>query len=83
MFFAMHQHESAIGRHVSPQSWIAPPTSVSTLSLWVVPEHQLWTPHFIQLALVICFTYVKCFYICKICFTYGNVHVSGLFSQPT
>ena len=46
-----------------------PPTSFSTPSLWVVPEHLLWVPCFkLHLALVICFTY-------------GNVHVSMLFSQ--
>ena len=47
----------------------SPPTCLPTLSIWVVPEHLLWCPaSCIELALVICFTY-------------GNVHVSVVFSQ--
>ena len=46
-------------------------TSLHTLSPWVIPEHQLWCPaSCIKLALIICFAY-------------GNVHVSVLFSQIT
>ena len=44
-----------------------PPTSLPIPSLWLVPEHWLWVP---------CFMHGTC-----ICFTYGNVHVSVLFSQ--
>ena len=66
MVFAIYQHESATGVHVSlhPEP---PATSLLTRSLWVVPEHWLWVP---------CFMHGTC-----ICFTYGNVHVSVLFSQ--
>ena len=56
------------GVHVSPQ----PEHHChfpSHPSMWVVPEHQLWVPaSCIRLALVICFRY-------------GNIHVSVLFSQ--
>ena len=34
-----------------PPFW-PPPTTLPTPSLWVVPEHQLWVPCFIELALV-------------------------------
>ena len=52
-------------------SWNPLLTPLHTLSLWVIPEHQLWCPaSYIKLPLVIYFTY-------------GNVHVSVLFSQIT
>ena len=57
-----------MGVHVSP---IMNPslTSLSTPSLRVVPVHRLWCPvSCIELGLVIYFTY-------------GNIHVSVLFSQ--
>ena len=50
-----------------PTSW-TPTSSLPTLSLWIVPEHWLWCPaSCTELALAICFPY-------------GNVHVSMLFS---
>ena len=66
--FAIHRHESAIGVRVSPI--LNPPAiSLSTPFLWAVPEHWLERPaSCIELALVIYFTY-------------GNIHVSMLFSQ--
>ena len=54
-------------------SWASPPISLPTLSLWVVPEHWLWGLFFIHWT---CMT-IKL----VICFTYGIVHVSVLFSQ--
>ena len=65
---AIHQHESAMSAQLSlhPEP---PPTSLSTPSLRVVPEYWLECPaSFIELAQVICFTY-------------GNICVSILFSQ--
>ena len=48
-----------------------PPVFLPTLSFWVVPECQFWVPFFMH----------------QTCtghpFTYGNVHVSVLFSQIT
>ena len=46
-----------------------PPFSFPIPSLWVVPVHQTWAP-------------VSCIKPRQaICFTYGNIHVSMLFSQ--
>ena len=54
--------------HVSPHPETLP-TSLPTPLLWVVAEHQFECPaSCIELALVIYFTY-------------GNIHVSMLFSQ--
>ena len=47
MVFAIHQYESAIGIHMSPPSK-HPPTSLLTLFLQVVTEHQIWVPCFIH-----------------------------------
>ena len=56
--------------HVS-SSWTPfPLPSHPTPSLWVVPEHWLWVPCFIYRKLAL-FIY----------FTYGNIHISMLFSQ--
>ena len=41
MVFAIHKHESAPGIHVPPRILNASPTSLPTLSLWVVLEHWL------------------------------------------
>ena len=54
--FSIHWHESAMDLHVFPIP-IPPPTSLSILSLWVIPVHQPWELVLcIQPGLVICFT---------------------------
>ena len=63
--FAIHSHQSATGVLVFP-ILNAPPTSLPIPSLRVIPVHQPWAPCLIGPA---------------ICFTYGNIHVSMLFSQ--
>ena len=70
MVFAVYQHESATSvlwpLHPHPEPLS---TSLPTLLLWDVPEHWLSCPaSCIKLALVIYFTY-------------GDVHVSMMFSQ--
>ena len=47
MAFFIYQPESATGICVAP-ILIPPPTSLPTLSLWVVPEHWLWVPGFMR-----------------------------------
>ena len=70
VFSAIHWHDSGMGVHVSPI--LTPgPTSLPIPSLWVVPEHPLWVP---------CFMHWTC---SGLCFTYGDIHVSVLFSQIT
>ena len=65
---AVHQHESATGIRVSPHPE-PPATSLPTPSLWVVPSTGCGCPASgIGLARVICFSF-------------GNVCVSALFSQ--
>ena len=50
MVFDIHQHELVTGIH-APLILSRPPTSLPTLSLWVVPEHCLWEhPTFCQLS---------------------------------
>ena len=67
--FAKHQNKSATDIHTLPI--LNPsPSSLPTPSLWVVPEHQLWVP---------CFMHPTWHW--SICFAYGNIHVSMLFSQ--
>ena len=61
MVFAIYQHESAMGVHVSPHAE-APSHLPPHLPLWVVPEYWLCVPCLIyQLALVLYFMY-------------GNIH---------
>ena len=66
--FAIHWHESAMGVHVSP---IPNPalTYLPIPSLRVVPVYRLWVPCFMH------WTWIGDH------FTYGNIHVSVLFSQ--
>ena len=47
MIFAIHQHESAIGKQAPPYPE-PPPASLPTLFLYVVPEHWLWVPCFMH-----------------------------------
>ena len=57
-------------RYICVPSILKPPSmSLSALSLWVVPEHQFWVPFFMHQT---CTGHL---------FTYGNVHISVLFSQ--
>ena len=67
--FAIHQHESTRGIHVSPPSWI--------------PLPPLSSPHPSRLSQSIGFgfpvSYIKHPFVTY--FTYGNVYVSMLFSQ--
>ena len=65
--FVIHWNETAMGLHVFPIP-IPPPTSLSTRSLQVFPEHQVW-------ALVSCIQPGL-----VICFTLDNIRVSMLFS---
>ena len=59
MGFVIHRHGSATDLHVFPIP-IPPPTSPSTRSLWVFPEHQVRAlVSCIQPGLVICFTLDK------------------------
>ena len=52
-----------------PLSWTPLPSSLPAPPLWVIPEHRLWLSCFVhRIALAIYFTY-------------GNIHVSMLFSQ--
>ena len=72
VFFMVLYHISTwIGhRYTCVPPFLNPsPTSLPTLSLWVVPEPWLW---------VICFMNWSC---TGHCFTCGNVHISMLFSQ--
>ena len=46
-----------------------PPTFLPIPSLWVVPVHWLWVPCYMHWTWLV------------ICLTYGNIHVSVLFSQ--
>ena len=67
-FFAIYQHELAIGIHVSSSSW----TPLPPPCLLYPSEPWLWVPCFMNWF----------FNRSIICFTYGNVHISVLFSQP-
>ena len=65
----MHQHELAIGIHVSHPSWThLPPPFLLYPSGLSQSTGFGWPASWIDLALVICFTY-------------GKVHISMLFSQ--
>ena len=69
MVFAVHQHESATGIHVLPPSWTLLPPASSPCPSGLSQSNDFGCPaSFIELALVIYFTY-------------GNAHVSVLFSQ--
>ena len=69
MAFAIHQRESAIGIHMPPASLNSPPTFLPTLSLKLSQSNSPGCPaSCIKLSLAIHSTY-------------GNAHVSVLFSQ--
>ena len=65
MIFAIHQHELTTGIHVYPHPELTL-TSFPTLSLWVVPEHQLWVPCFMHQT---CTSHVFYIWWCT-CFSY-------------
>ena len=69
MVFAIHQHESAVGVHVCPcpEPFRPPPSPPCPSGLSQSTSFE-FTASCIELALIIYFTY-------------GNVHVSRLFSQ--
>ena len=68
---ALHQHESAIGIHISHRCTLLnfPPTSHLILPLQAVTEHQVELPALYRNFLL------------TICFTYGTVFISMLLSQ--
>jgi len=70
MVFAIYQHGLAIGIHVPPQSWTHPPTSLP----FPCPSSLSQSTGFGCPASCIELTL-------GICFAYGNIHVSMLFSQ--
>ena len=72
MVFAIHWHESAIGIHMSAPSWIHAPTSRHPSPSY--PCRLSQSTDFRFLASYIIFPLA-------ICFTYGDVYVSMLFSQ--
>ena len=69
MDFALHQYESATAIQMYPPSWTPLPTSLPTVSLQIVTEHQFWVPCIINQT----FT--------GYLFIYDNVYVSMLSSQ--
>ena len=69
MVSAIHQYESAVGKHVSPPSWTLLPRPSRTYPSRFSQSTGFGCPSpYIKLTLVIYFTY-------------GNVYVSMLFSQ--
>ena len=93
VIFGIHRFESAAGAHVSPHPEF-PSTFLLTPSLWGVPEHWLWVPcfmcrtwtgHLFHIWYCTCFSAILSNHPFElglvICFTYGNIRVSMLFSQ--
>ena len=69
MVFAIHQHDSAMGAHVSPNPEPPLPSLSPLHPSGLFQSTGFECPaSYIELGLVICFTY-------------GNIHVSRLFSQ--
>ena len=80
MVFAIHRHELAMGVHVFPHPE-PPPLSLSTASLWIVPEHWLWVSCFIHRTCIGHLFYIWVIYIFQR-FSFKSSHLCVLPHSP-